>query len=136
MTDRRLATGRRAERLCRWRLRLAGWKILDVNWKTGFGELDLVAIDRRTLVFVEVKAFGSGQDRRSGPERPVLAVGPDKQARLARLAEAWLAVNEWRLPDRVREVRFDVVGVVLGEGGTAISWDHLKDAFLLPARQA
>ena len=138
MTQRRLGIGRRAERLCRLRLRLAGWRILDVNWTTTFGELDLVAIDRRTLVFVEVKAFGPGSDRRPGPERPALAVGPEKQARLARLAEAWLMTNgeAGAIPERVLDTRFDVVGIVLDERGRPVAWEHLRDAFVLPDRQA
>lgn len=136
-TDGRLALGRKAERLCRLRLRLAGWKILDSNWRTSFGELDLVGIQGRTLVFLEVKAFGPGPPDRPGPERPALAVDTAKQRRLARLAEAWLATHGTgsRLPDRVRDIRFDVIGVVFGRGGRAIGWEHLEDAFVLPDRQ-
>lgn len=129
VTGRRLALGRRAESVCRRRLRLAGWRILDRNWRTSFGELDLVALERRTLVFVEVKS--SGTRGRTGPERPAQAVGPEKQRRLRRLAEAWLsgAEESGRLPRRAKDVRFDVVGIVFGEDGSVAAYEHIRDAF-------
>lgn len=132
MTEQRLSLGRKAERVCRRRLWWSGWRIIDVNWRTSFGELDLVAIDRVTLVFVEVK---SASDRAGpstpGPARPVLAVDPGKQERLTRLAAAWLATegSGERLPRHVKDVRFDVVGIVFSETGKVIAWEHLRDAF-------
>lgn len=136
MTKRRVALGSKAERICRRRLRLSGWKILETNWRTSFGEIDLIAIERRTLVFIEVKSSGPclpcGEGReRPGPERPVLAVGPDKQVRLRRLADAWFAQaeHEGRLSRRTDSVRFDVIGVVFGESGRITDWEHLRDAF-------
>lgn len=134
MTERRLSLGRKAERICRRRLRLSGWRIVDSNWKTSFGEVDLIGIERRTLVFVEVKSTGSGQSSRAGPERPVLAVGPEKQRRLLRLAEAWFATAESRgdLPRDLEGIRFDVVGVSFTTGGRIAGWEHLRDAFRAP----
>ena len=131
MTERRLALGRRGERFCRRRLRWAGWKILDRNWHTTFGELDLIALERGTLVFVEVKSSRAGAGRRCGPERPALAVGPDKQRRLRRLAEAWMSAAEdtGHLPRRVEDVRFDVIGIVFGEDRSVVSYEHIRDAF-------
>ena len=78
-----------AEDLVAARLAAAGWEIVERNARTRFGELDIVALDGRTLVFVEVKAGRAGSDL--GPERPVLAVGPRKQRRIRRLATAWMA---------------------------------------------
>ena len=131
VTKQRLTLGRRAEKICRRRLWWAGWKILDSNWHTSFGEIDLIAIERRTLVFVEVKSAGPGWPERPGPERPVLAVDPAKQSRLTRLAEAWLATegSSGRVPSKVQDVRFDVVGIVFGEDGSVAAWEHLRDAF-------
>ena len=131
MTERRLSLGRRAEAICRRRLWWAGWKIVDSNWRTSFGELDLVAIERRTLVFVEVKSLCRNESRCRGPERPVLAVDRAKQRRLIRLAEAWLASERSteRLPGRVTDTRFDVVGIVFDRDGSVESWEHLKGAF-------
>lgn len=132
MTEQRLSLGRKAERICRRRLRWAGWKIVDSNWRTSFGELDLVAIEGTTLVFVEVKSASERSGaRRAGPARPVLAVGPEKQERLVRLAGAWIAAEESRggLPRALENVRFDVVGIVFSETGRVAEWEHLRDAF-------
>jgi putative endonuclease len=131
LTERRLSLGRRAEAICRRRLWWAGWKILDSNWRTSFGELDLVAVERRTLVFVEVKSLCRSEAGCRGPERPVLAVDRGKQRRLIRLAEVWLASDRCtvRVPERVTEVRFDVVGIVFDRNGSVESWEHLRDAF-------
>ena len=89
MTDARRRIGRQAEELVAARLRAAGWEIVERNARTRYGELDIVALDGATLVFVEVKAGREGAD--FGPERPVLAVGPRKQRQVRRLATAWMA---------------------------------------------
>jgi len=125
MSISRQLTGKRAEDLCAERVRARGWAILARNWRIRAGELDLVARDGRTLVFVEVKATHTGIHH--GPALPVLAVGPLKQQRLRRLAAAWLAGPGQRLP--VRDVRFDVVGVSLDRGGRLAAYDHIENAF-------
>lgn len=134
MTEQRLALGRKAEKMCRRRLRRKGWRIVGANWRCRFGELDLIAIDGRTLVFVEVKSSGRQDSAGPGPERPVLAVGPGKQARLSRLAESWLASNAGRgAPlSRTTDVRFDVVGIVFAEDGSILDLEHIEDAFRVP----
>ena len=86
-----------------WHYRLRGYRILDRNVWTGGNELDLVARRGRRLVFVEVKAKGG---RRRGD--PLEMVTPQKQRRLRRAAEAWLAAH----PEAAAlEARFDVVSV-------------------------
>jgi putative endonuclease len=81
-----------------------GWEVLARNWRDGRnGEIDLVLGRGATIVFCEVKArrtaaFGS----------PAEAVTPTKQARIRRLASAWLAANEVRGV----EVRFDVAALL------------------------
>ncbi len=99
-------------------LRKKGYRIIERNYRTRFGELDIIARDGRTLVFVEVKArtgqaFGS----------PGEAVGRRKQSRLT--LAAGLYMEERRLRDL--PVRFDVVGV-LGDGPGA-EMELLQDAF-------
>lgn len=118
--------GRRAEDLAAARLRRAGWRILERNARTRTGELDLIAMDGSTLVFVEVKAGREGSEH--GPERPALAVGPQKQRRLRRLAREWLAADERPRPSGVSGYRFDVVGISFGRDGRA-DVDHIRDAF-------
>jgi putative endonuclease len=82
-----------------------GMNVVARNWRMKMGELDLVAVDGSTLVFVEVKA------RRGEPFiEPELAVGYDKQKRLRRVAEAYLAIER----PFFKDCRFDVISVVAG----------------------
>jgi putative endonuclease len=106
------------------RLERSGWRIVGRNVRLPSGELDLVALDGSTLVFVEVKAGRTGT--RLGPEHPAHAVGRRKQLKLRRLAREWIA--ERRGPSGVAGYRFDVVGVSFGEDGLA-DVDHIRQAF-------
>lgn len=106
------------------RLIADGWRILDRNARFRGGELDIVAIEAKVLVFVEVKAARSAHG--PCPQRPELAVGPVKQRRLRRLAAAWLAYN--RSSPAWAELRFDVVGVSFDAGGVS-RYLHLRNAF-------
>lgn len=126
MTDPRRRTGARAEELVARRLAAAGWEILERNARTRHGELDIVALDRRALVFVEVKAGREGSA--FGPERPVHSVGPRKQQRIRRLATAWIAERRGTIP-RYEEIRFDAVGVTLSRAGAVTDVEHLENAF-------
>jgi putative endonuclease len=125
MSERRQRLGRQAEELIAARLAAAGWKILERNARTRFGELDVVALDGRTLVFVEVKAGRQGSA--FGPERPVLAVDWRKQRRVRRLATAWM--TERREAPRYDEIRFDAVGVTFDRGGRTVEVEHIPGAF-------
>lgn len=114
------AVGRYGELLAVTRLEAAGLIVLDRNWRCPDGELDIVALDGATLVFVEVKtrsslAYGD----------PAEAISPDKAARIRRLAVHWLAAH----PDRrTAELRFDAVAIVRnGPAGPEVR--HLKAAF-------
>ncbi len=96
----------------------AGMQVLDRRWRTGGGEIDVVARDGRVLVFVEVKTrsglgFGS----------PLEAVTLAKQRRLRHLAVAWLAAHGTHAVD----LRFDVVGVLRGSQGVTV--EHVRAAF-------
>jgi len=128
MTVARQRLGRVAEELAAHRLAGAGFTILARNVRVRIaevaGEIDIVAVERSTLVFVEVKAGRAGS--RAGPERPALAVGRRKQQRLRRLARAWLS-TAGPLP-RFASLRFDVVGVLL-DGGRVVGYEHLRGAF-------
>ena len=124
MTYARLRLGRRAEALVASRLRHAGWRIVGRNVRPPSGELDIVALDGSTLVFVEVKAGRTGTTY--GPERPAHAVGSRKQLKLRRLAREWIAERRGR--SGVAGYRFDVVGVSFGPDGLA-DVDHIRHAF-------
>jgi putative endonuclease len=97
------AAGRAAERRASWHYRLRGYRILERNVWTGGNELDLVVRRGRRLAFVEVKAKGG-----PGMGDPLEMVTAEKQRRLRRAAEAWLASH----PECGElECRFDVVAV-------------------------
>jgi putative endonuclease len=126
MTEARLRTGRAAEDLVAARLAGACWEVVERNARTRFGELDIVALDGSTLVFVEVKAGRQGSA--FGPERPVLAIGPRKQLRIRRLATAWMAERRGDIP-RYAEIRFDAVGVTFDRAGRLADYEHIEGAF-------
>jgi putative endonuclease len=126
MTNVRLRTGRLAEARAGEHLASLGYRILERNARTRYGELDLVCMDDRALVFVEVKAARAGS--RVGPERPVLWVTPRKQLQVRRLATAWMAERRGSVP-RYAEIRFDAVGVVLDSGDVVVNLEHLVAAF-------
>lgn len=96
-----------------------GYRILERNFRTVLGEIDIVAQDGKTLVFVEVKA-------RSGARfgAPQFAVDARKQAKMSRVALAYLS----RKKIDPSECRFDVVGITRDSSGATLI-EHLKDAF-------
>ena len=126
MTAARQTLGRAAEDLVARRLVASGWRIVARNHRTRYGELDLIAIEGSTLVFVEVKAGRAGAEL--GPEHPAHAVGPRKRTQIRRLARNWLAADDRPRPSGVSGYRFDVVGVSFGRDGLA-DVDHIRDAF-------
>lgn len=125
MTGARQQLGAAAEDLVAARLAAAGWKVVERNARTRYGELDLVALDGRALVFVEVKAGRAGAAH--GPERPILAIGPRKQRRIRRLAAAWM--SERRDLPRYAEIRCDAIGVTYDRAGNVKEYEHIAGAF-------
>jgi putative endonuclease len=110
--------GRRAEALAERHLEGRGLTILDRRFRAGRGELDLVALDGETVVFVEVRGRRPGEA--GSPEE---SLTPAKQARIASAARVWLAARGESEPF----CRFDLVAVDWTEGGPEIR--HLEDAF-------
>ncbi len=125
MPHTRQRLGAAAEDLVAERLAAAAWEIVERNARTRHGELDIVALDGRALVFVEVKAGRAGSIY--GPEQPVHAVGPRKQRRIRRLATAWMGQRR-ELP-RYAEIRFDAIGVTYDRGGRVVDYEHIQGAF-------
>ena len=90
-------------------LRTRGWRVIERNARTRYGEIDLVCHDGQGYVFVEVKT------RRVGSFVPAVeAVGPQKVYRLVRLAEAWLAHRG----EREAHWRLAVAALTVGAAGT------------------
>jgi len=113
------AVGAYGERVAVAYLIEAGMAVLDRNWRGQSGELDIIARDRDTLVFCEVKTRRS--QRYGVPEE---AIRPAKVRRIRRLAAQWLAMTRLRPP----EVRFDVISVLPQPTGAA-HLRHLRGAF-------
>lgn len=91
--------GRFAERVCRWHLRLRGWRIVAADWRCPSGEIDIVARRRGVLAIVEVKS-------RRSLDTAVAAVLPRQRRRIARATEAFLSMR----PDLAPLIlRFDVM---------------------------
>ncbi len=123
MTEARLRTGRLGEEVACRHLTATGMVVIERNSRTRAGEIDAIALDCRTLVFVEVKTIRAGGSL--GPERPELAVGFEKRRRIRRLARAWLAESA---PPPYSAMRFDVIGVLLRPDGHG-TLRHIRNAF-------
>lgn len=119
MKDTRKVLGARGEDLAVKYLKKKGYKLIERNYRCQWGEIDLVARQGDTLVFVEIKSrsshdFGLPQE----------AVGRFKQEKLVQVARAYLA--EHRLTENIT-MRFDVVAVQLTASGPDI--ELIQDAF-------
>jgi len=111
--------GRRGEARAARYLRRRGYRILARGNRLFPGELDLVALDRDTVVFVEVKTRRSAE-----AGHPVEAVTPAKQRRLTRLAVTFLK----RHGLLERPARFDVIAITWPERGRP-TIEHFENAF-------
>ena len=118
--DTRKDTGKKGEEVALSFLRKKGYKILDRNFRCGFGELDIVAEKNNQIIFIEVRScrslnFGSPQE----------SLNYFKKKRLTRLALFYLTSHN------LKNVfcRFDVVAVVFEEGSKISSINLIKNAF-------
>ena len=112
-------TGKTGEKEALKFLKKSGYRILEKNFRTRFGEIDLIAKDNNTVVFVEVKTrtgdgFGLPKD----------AVTLRKKRHILMVSKEYLASKDI-LPNDV-SVRFDVIGVKLNG---KVRLEHIKDAF-------
>ena len=121
--DDRDALGRAGEDLAAKHLQSLGYRIIARRERVLRGDIDIVALDGRTVVFVEVR---SRSDTRHG--HPAETVGPVKQRRIAELANAY--IRRHRLQDC--QVRIDVVTVRFGTDGEPPIVEHFENAFESP----
>ena len=88
-----------AESLCRWHLRLRGWRIVATDWRCPSGEIDILARRGGVLAIIEVKS-------RPDLASAALSVLPRQRRRIARAASAFLVMR----PDLAElALRFDVM---------------------------
>ena len=112
--------GQEGERLAEQYLKSKGYKLVARNYRCLSGEVDLIVLDRRVIVFVEVK---TRTDERFGS--PFEAVERRKQQKMIRAAQFFL--HEKRLHQR--DARFDVVGISWPAGMPVV--EHIENAFEL-----
>lgn len=96
-----------------------GYSVLDRNFRTRFGEIDVIARNSKYLVFAEVKTR----------KKSSLAVGREyvdyrKQARLIKTAQFWLASNQTEL-----QPRFDVIEINYSGNFDTLEINHIENAF-------
>lgn len=123
VTDKRQQLGQTGETLAAQHLARLGLRILERNYRTRWGELDIVAFDGRELVFCEVKT----RRATNGRVWPLESVHPHKRRQVRRMASSWLRER----PDHpyARAIRFDAIGVTVDRAGRLLSLEHLEEAF-------
>ena len=121
--DPRSRLGALGEHLAAEHLMRRGFEIVERNYRTRWGELDIVAFDGRVLAFCEVKT------RRVSPAggSPLDAVRSLKRAQVRKMAGRWLIERTER--PRADTLRFDAIGVTLDAAGRLVSLEHLEGAF-------
>ncbi|MEI6914060.1 MAG: YraN family protein [Armatimonadota bacterium] len=118
MPDARHTRGVIAENAARAYLRGLGWEILDTNYRTRYGEVDIIAQCEEMVCFVEVRARS-----RRDIVSPAESVNHTKQRKLVLTASAWLAQTDCDAP-----CRFDVIEIQI-VGGLARIAAHIQGAF-------
>jgi putative endonuclease len=121
-TTLRTERGRAGEERVAAFLSSAGWAIVGRNWRTRRGELDIIAVDGDSIVFVEVKSWPHGVEADLE-----LAIGSVKQRRMVETAKCFLDTHRQY---NGMYVRFDVILVSSDPASDAdLRFRHLKDAF-------
>lgn len=118
IAGKRKTTGARGEEIAAGFLEKLNFRILQRNFRCRCGEVDIIARDGKTLVFVEVKTR-----RNASYGLPQLAVTPFKQRQISKAALTYLSKNSLMKED----ARFDVVSVLLLDSSPVI--DHIRNAF-------
>jgi putative endonuclease len=125
--DPRRRLGARGEDLAVRHLEARGFEVVERNFRTRYGELDVIARDSRALVFCEVKTRIVRLATRD-VLGPFAAIGVRKQRQVRAMAREWL--GQGRLDGaRPPELRFDAIGVSFDAQGSLLSLEHLEAAF-------
>jgi putative endonuclease len=117
--DDRADLGRRGEKQAERLLRRKRYRIVCRNYRCPAGEIDLIALDGKIVVFVEVKTRSSDE-----LADPADAVNLEKQRRLSRSARCFIQQTD----SQDRACRFDVVTIVV-QPDAKLDIEHYEDAF-------
>jgi putative endonuclease len=126
--DPRRRLGARGEELAARHLEARGLAVVERNFRTRYGELDVVARDSRFLVFCEVKTRVARASDAAAALGPFAAIGQRKQRQVRAMAREWLSAGALDGP-RPPEIRFDAIGVSFDARGRLLSLEHLEAAF-------
>jgi putative endonuclease len=118
--------GALGEQLAAAHLERLGYTVLARNALTRHGEIDLIALDGRTLVFAELRSGHSSAGAQ--PAGPAAWPRPGSGARLRRRATAWLSSEDAGTP-RARAIRFDALSVTVDANGALLRLEHLEGAW-------
>ena len=124
MVDPRNARGAAGEQAAAEMLSALGYEILERNFRTRYGELDIVAADRDALVFCEVRS----RVGRDGISWALRSIGPGKRLQLRKMAREWFRLRSG-VHARRASVRFDAVAVAITPNGRVLAMEHVRDAF-------
>jgi putative endonuclease len=127
MADPRRMLGARGEELAARHFEARGLEVVERNYRTRYGEVDIIARDQRFLVFCEVKTR-IVRDGTADVLGPFVAIGSRKQRQVRAMAREWLAQGRLEGP-RPAELRFDAVGISFDASGRLLALEHLEAAF-------
>ncbi|MUG66780.1 YraN family protein [Paenibacillus campinasensis] len=119
--DNRKQKGDAAETAAAEMLLRKGYRILERNWRSRYGELDIIAETEGVLVFIEVRS-------RTGTASygtPSESVNARKMMQVRNTAEQYIHYKRYY----DKPVRFDVISIILQDDMTAASMDHIVNAF-------
>jgi putative endonuclease len=101
-----------------------GYRVVERNFRTRHGELDIVATDGECLVFCEVRS----RVGRHAIAQALESIGPGKRLQLRKMAREWFRLSS-ATRAHTRAVRFDAIAVSLAADGRLLALEHVRDAF-------
>jgi len=120
MSDHRQKLGKWGESVAAVHLEAKGIRLVERNWRSDYGEIDIIAQDSSELVFVEVKTRRG--NKMGTPEE---ALTREKAKKLRQLAQLYLAENESE-----QDWRIDLVAIEIDGTGKLLRCDHIRNAVL------
>jgi putative endonuclease len=123
--DYRRALGRYGEKLALEHLGVRGFTVLARNYRARRGEIDLIAFDGRTLIFVQVKTHQLAASQVRTSASPLQYLSASQMARYRSVAQAYLD-DQRHAPPPAERMRFDAIGVLVGAGGALVDLQHIE----------